>query len=310
MTDSTLPPSLPVAVLLVRDRTDRAKLAEALRGRARPVFVDSAQDLEQRVSRSVDPIIAVIAEPRDADGVPSAPALARLHALRPGLSLVGYCDAGHEYSSDILELAIAGVHELMFRRLDESRHVLASVLARATHATAAEHVLAIVLPQLPAAAATYVGYCVHHAREDFDVEQLAAAFGLHRKTLGIRCREAGLPTPNALIAWCRLFVVAHLLAEGDRLVDDVALALDFPSPGALRNLVKRYTGGRPLDLRAGGGVRAVVACFLRPDAFGRDVQSAEEERPPARVAEEGHASARVAGTIRRQSPRSAALGDR
>src|SRR5215204_4741200 len=98
VTDNTLPPStLPVAVLLVRDRTDRAKLAEALRGRAQPVFVDSAQDLELRVSRSLDPIIAVIAEPRDADGVPSAPALAHLHALRPGVSLVGYCDAGHEY---------------------------------------------------------------------------------------------------------------------------------------------------------------------------------------------------------------------
>ncbi|HYD51625.1 MAG TPA: helix-turn-helix domain-containing protein [Gemmatimonadaceae bacterium] len=271
VTDSTDagPAELPAAVLLVRSRTDRARLADALRGRARPVFVETVAELEHQVLRTVDPIVAVIAEPRDRDEVPTAPLLGRLRERRPGLSLVGYCGAGHEHSGDILDLASAGVHELMFRGLDESRHVLASVLARATHATAAESVLALVLPTVSENAAAYVSYCVHHAREDFDVEELASAFGLHRKTLIQRLREADLPTPSALIAWCRLFVVAHLLHAGGRAVDDIALALDFPSPGALRNLVKRYTGARPLELRARGGVRAVLAHFLSPDAFGR-----------------------------------------
>ena len=267
---------LPTAVLLIRQRPDRARLADALRGRAQPVFVESVAELEHQVLRAVDPVVAVIVEPRDAEGIPTAPVLGRLRERRPELSLVGYCGAGHEHSGEILELASAGVHELMFRGLDESRHVLQSVLARATHATAAESVLAIVLPVVRDSAAPYVSYCVHHARDDFDVEELAAAFGLHRKTLIQRLREADLPTPSALIAWCRLFVVAHLLHAGGRAVDDIALALDFPSPGALRNLVKRYTGARPLELRARGGVRAVLSHFVSPDAFGRSAAPADD----------------------------------
>lgn len=262
-------PPLPTAVLLVRHRSDRIRLTDAMRGRARPVFVETVVELERYVSRSVDPVAAVIAEPRDTDGVPSALTLSRLRERRPGLSLVGYCAAGHEYSNDILELAGAGVHELMFRGLDESRHILSSVLARATHATSAEAVLSVVLPAVSSAAAPYLTYCVHHAREDFDVEELASAFGMHRKTLGLRLREADLPTPSALIAWCRLFIVAHLLDAEGRAVDDIALALDFPSPGAMRGLVRRYCGMRPLELRDAGGVHVVLAHFLHPDAFGR-----------------------------------------
>ena len=298
-------PELPEAVLLVRNRTERARLSEALRGRARPRFVETVAELEQAVLRNVDPLAAVIAEPRDAEGVPSGPTLSRLRERRPGLSLVGYCGAGHEHSGAILELAAAGVHELMFKGMDESRHVLASVLARATHANAASSVLAVVMPRLSEAAQPYVSYCVHHAREDFDVEELASAFGLHRKTLIQRLREADLPTPSALIAWCRLFMVAHLLHTGDRAVDDIALALDFPSPGALRNLVKRYTGARPLELRARGGVRAVLEHFLSPDAFGR---TAPPEEGPGALARDPRPDTPSPTARRRIGP--SAIGDR
>jgi AraC-like DNA-binding protein len=295
---------LRAAILLVRHRTDRARLTEALKGRARAVFVETVAELEHQVVRSVDPIAAVIIEARDRDDVPVAPTLERLRQRRPGLSLIGYCAAGHEFSSEILELASAGIHELMFKGLDESKNVLASVLARAKHATSAETVLAAVLPHVSESAIPYVSYCVHHARNDFDVEELAAAFGLHRKTLVQRLREADLPTPSALIAWCRLFVVAHLLHGGGRAVDDVAIALDFPSPGALRNLVKRYTGARPLELRARGGVRAVLSHFLSPNAFGR-APRAEGDGP-----EDGTEPLNAGAHRTLPPPPSAAMGER
>jgi hypothetical protein len=33
--------------------------------------------------------------------------------------------------------------------------------------------------------------------------------------------------------------------------------------------MKRYTGLRSLEVRAGGGVKVVIDAFLREDAFGR-----------------------------------------
>jgi hypothetical protein len=51
------------------------------------------------------------------------------------------------------------------------------------------------------------------------------------------------------------------MEEGGRTLEQVALRLEFPGAAALRNMLARYTGLTPREVREGGGVRAVLAAF-------------------------------------------------
>jgi AraC-like DNA-binding protein len=107
----------------------------------------------------------------------------------------------------------------------------------------------------------FLRYCLEHARRDLSVEEVAAAMGVHRKTLVDRLRAARLPPPRAMIGWCRLLMAARMLDDPARTVEQVALKLDFPSGAALRNMFKRYTGLRTAEVRENGGVRCLVHAF-------------------------------------------------
>jgi transcriptional regulator GlxA family with amidase domain len=61
-----------------------------------------------------------------------------------------------------------------------------------------------------------------------------------------------------MIQWCRLLIAARMLEDPGRAVEHVALLLDFPSGASLRNMLKRYTGLRPLEIRENGGMRCVL----------------------------------------------------
>jgi AraC-like DNA-binding protein len=87
--------------------------------------------------------------------------------------------------------------------------------------------------------------------------------GVHRKTLVDRLKAAHLPSPRAMIGWCRLLMAARLLDDPGRTVEQVALKLDFPSGAALRNMFKRYTGLRTTEVRENGGVRCLLHAFKR-----------------------------------------------
>ena len=64
-----------------------------------------------------------------------------------------------------------------------------------------------------------------------------------------------------LAAWARLLAAAWLLEDGGRSVEQTAHLLSFESPNALRNLLKRHTGLRPIEVRENGGLRCVLALF-------------------------------------------------
>ncbi len=95
------------------------------------------------------------------------------------------------------------------------------------------------------------------------MEDVANALGVHRKTLVDRLKAAQLPSPRAIIGWCRLLVAARVLDDPGRTVEQVALMLDFPSGTALRNMCKRYTGLRTGEVRQNGGVRCLMHAFKR-----------------------------------------------
>jgi AraC-like DNA-binding protein len=69
-----------------------------------------------------------------------------------------------------------------------------------------------------------------------------------------------------VIAWCLILLTTALLASPGVTVERVALELNFPSATSLRNMLKRYTGLRPADLRTPTALDALCARFLQPEA--------------------------------------------
>jgi len=101
---------------------------------------------------------------------------------------------------------------------------------------------------------------------------------VHRKTLAARLARAGMPTPLALIGWCRLLAAARAMEEGGRTLEQVALRLEFPGAAALRNMLARYTGLSPREVRRRGGVQSVIAAFRRTLTARRNRRSAPAQR--------------------------------
>lgn len=259
---------------LVLGRLERARLQDAIRGRAILEPVDTVSALENLVARSVPRVSAVIAEPFDVQRTPVAPTLRRLRAEYPGVALIGFCQPAHKYSTEIVALVNAGVHELVFRGVDDTSEAFRLTLARASQTSAAREVLNALRPHLTREAMAIVETCVQYAWPDFSSRALAQVLGVNVKTLVKHCRTHGLPSPGALLNWVRLMVVAYLLEAEGRALEHVAAAFGLDSASPLRNLMKRYTGLRSLEVRTGGGVKVVIESFLREDAFGR-----QEPRP-------------------------------
>src|SRR5262249_26301499 len=94
------------------------------------------------------------------------------------------------------------------------------------------------------------------------VQQLANAIRVNRKTVGVWLRAAGLPAPERLISWCRVYWVAHVLGDNDLTVADVARALHFSSESDLRRMVARYAHCTPTRLRD-NGADIVLAALSR-----------------------------------------------
>jgi AraC-like DNA-binding protein len=257
---------------LVLGRIDRLRLGDVLRGWADLEVVDTVEALQRAALRSQLQVDTLIVEPFDAQRVPTAPALGKLKLARPDLGLIGYITRGQAYSPEVLTMARAGVHELIFRGTDDVTSGIRTALARVGAGPAQASVRRALTDagvlSTPEADAI-VTCCIQYGQADFSADDLARFLGVHRKTLAQRCRAAGLPLPGALTAWIRLLQAGALLDVPGRRVDDVAQALGYRKASVLRNALKRYTGRRATELRANGALAEVLAAFLHPDAFGR-----------------------------------------
>jgi len=174
----------------------------------------------------------------------------------------------------LLRVARSGVHALLF---EEDRRVpitVRRVLIEAATRCRNAHVWGDIAPMTPDRVRPIMAYGLKHSHQALTVDGVARALGLHRKTLAERCSLAGTLPPQQMLGWCRLLAAAVLLADCGRLVDHIALELDFPSGGAFRNMLKRYTGLNPAELRAKGTIAEMSRQFRRavaPAGWGRPV---------------------------------------
>ena len=269
----TAPEETPVLLALIVGRLERLRIDTAVRGHATVRFVGTAGELiAQLIQAAPSRPIAVIVEPRDCDGRSTAPIVRQLVEAHPALPIIGYCHAGYEHSRDILELGLAGAHELLFHGIDDSGVALRGVVSSAGQACAAAQVLRAIKRDVPEALVPMFEFCLSYPERATSVQAVAQVLGVHRKTLVNYCAQAALPPPGAVLAWCRLLLVGHFLETPGPTVEGIALRVEFASATALRNMLRRYTGLRPQQVRERGGLRCVV------DAFRQSL--AERREPP------------------------------
>jgi AraC-like DNA-binding protein len=268
----TAPDQGPVLLALITGRLERLRIATAVRGHAAVRFVGTTAELLAELDDARALPTALIIEPHDADARPTAGIVRQVAHAHPELPIVGYCHAGYEHSREILELATAGAHELLFHGIDDSGVALRGVLTSASQACAATQVMRAIASDIPPVLLPLFEFCLAYPERATSVQAVAHVLGVHRKTLVNYCAQASLPPPGAILAWCRLLLVGHFLEMPSRTVEGIALRVEFASATALRNMLRRYTGLRPQQVREHGGLRCVV------DAFRRSL--AEKREPP------------------------------
>ena len=247
---------------LVASADDRNRLHDALTGIAKVVFFGALAEVLRELRTDQRAVRAVILEARDAAGHPAAGLARQLTTLFPGIPVVGYCSGRSEDSQDIIALASAGVHELIYKRHDDEALHLQTILRRAEQQCAGDLVLHHLGQRLPRRLRPLVEYCVTNPEESHQVRDVARALGIDRKTLVNHCKAEGFPPPSMVIGWCLLLLSAAILAAPGVPADRVALQLNYPSPTSLRNMLRRYAGLRPAELRRPTALAELCARFL------------------------------------------------
>jgi AraC-like DNA-binding protein len=250
----------PVVVVLVRERALAARIAAAFKPTTIRHVV-TVQELSATLHELAIRVVAVVAEARDAGEKPAGPVLTTLIARFPEVPFLGYCGMGAAHAEELRELARAGVHELVFRDIDDLPARLRAKLGRGLEACAGALVLRRLSALLPETLHGLVSYCVSFPRESHEIERVALALGVHRKTLVNWCQRAHAPPPSTLITWVRLLLAVEILQTPGHAIERIANALEFASGSAFRNLCQRYFGRRPAELRSPGGREVAYRAF-------------------------------------------------
>lgn len=262
-------------VALVVNRVDQARIREASLGEGDVAFCQYVSDLAPLVLAKAP--FAVLVEPVDARGAPVAPAVEAIRAASSGLPIFAYGEFRRDTAIHFMALARAGVTEMVSRGDDDLRPRLAAARADAHWRAVAELVLARLGRDTTEPVRVVLRCFFEHTDEPSPVGRAAATLGLHRRTLVYRMSKAGMPAPSALASWCRLLLAARELDSPGRSVERAAIESSFASATALRNMLKRYTGLSPAQLRALGGFSHLVDLFV---AFLHESRHAEVP-PPA-----------------------------
>jgi AraC-like DNA-binding protein len=198
-----------------------------------------------------------------------APAVARLRQAAPRLPVIVRTGLAPADVRELVAAVRAGATDVLVGAADDDRATLRAALDRASHAVAADLIVAAAGPLVPPAARHFLAACAAHADATLTVEGAAALLGLSRRTLVNRLAHDGLPGPRQLIARLRLLHAAWRLDDPSASLERAALELDFPSAAALHNLFRRQFGLGAGEVRRRGGFAFLLARFvemLRPTA--------------------------------------------
>jgi AraC-like DNA-binding protein len=240
----------------VHDSAARARLRGAVRSHAKLVFCDDLAELASAVADGA--ATAVITEWRDDAGGTIESAIRALRIEYPNIPVLVYAPLTPEGAHDMLAAARAGAVDVIIANFDDVGITLGRRLASAQATTLADRIVERLATLVPLPVAQMLEYFFRHARTPPSVGGAAAALQVHRKTLALHCARARLPSPSALCCWARLILTSHRLEDPGRTTEHGAIEMGFPSGSAFRNMLKRYTGLSPAEVRERGGSMCLV----------------------------------------------------
>ena len=198
-------------IVCVASRKEAARLQEAFPRSTIVRWARTTAELNAMLQVAGDRLRMVVVAPRDEGDAPTAPLVREFRSRRPRVAVVGYCRASHTESRDIIDLASAGIHEILFVDVTDWGNALRQTCARATQTCGAARAFERLSPVVPEPLHPLIEYCLYFPQHCTSVPRVASALGVHRKTLVNYTSRFGLPAPSVLIAWCRLIIAAHLL---------------------------------------------------------------------------------------------------
>jgi len=244
------------------DAQQRARLAAALSTRAQTEAVATFDGL-RALLKAPPRVAAVVVGAREPGGESARRIVRELAQAWPTTPIVVYCHTNWRQDTDIRELAASGAHQFVFAGVNDGVLALRAALATARRQSAAERVMHHFAPIVPAPLHHVVEVALTRADAVTEVSALAAALGVHRKTLFNMCRRAKFLGPAELLVWVRLALAAYLLETTRRSIERLANELAYPSPNALRNAFRRRVGRPPSEVRSTDGLQAVLDAFAR-----------------------------------------------
>lgn len=235
--------------LLVHER-DRQAVRAAVPG-VRVHFAERAADLSQPWPEG-EPA-AVLAELADAAGVSSVHALVALRRRARTVPVCAYIPFTRDAVRQVVRLAARGVVTDVIIAPDadlrvQLRHLLDSAHVRGELA-ALRHVW---LRWAAADVRDIVDACIAVSGTSASVGDVARRLNRSVRTLERQVSQAGLPSAQRILGWCRLLRAAHRLDRPGSTVKAVAASLGYPSPHAFALHVRRHAALTLAELRADG----------------------------------------------------------
>jgi AraC-like DNA-binding protein len=186
------------------------------------------------------------------DDVTTTKAVASLCARVAGVTIIARFQRTSSSVQNALHLGALGVTEIVTVHSDEAEgpeHPISSAARRLNLRSVTEEVVGAMPSSLPAALLPILATAVALAYRPITAAALATALGTNERTLRRQCTRRCLPSPQWIIGWARLLLVARYLQQPGTTLTNVAALLAYPTNAALGAQVRRYLRVSPSALR-------------------------------------------------------------
>lgn len=287
-----MPPSplllrLPLPATLIAWSLPEALVAQvrnAVGRDSRLVTVQTGADVQSllRASTSLCLIVPVLRDRFD-------PFWSEYIALRerfPNIPVIAVAMAGVSSMQAALRLSQLGVSDLLDAneglRADDVRAALSKTYSDATAMRVwkqIEEEFARRGTAFPDDLTTMMKRALRYAHEHLPASKLAALMQMHERTLRKFCETRQLPSPQSIAGWARLLLAALYIEERGRTFVSIARLLGYPTVGALRKQITRYTHRSPKQLRDAGAMTVSLQLLCEALHAGGTQQPVNDERP-------------------------------
>ena len=197
------------------------------------------------------PVDLVVLDPRTSGGLELGQAR-ELLARHPTLPMVVYTTLAPDSMQATVMLAKLGVQHVVLRGFDDEPRRFRQMLSQLPAARLSHAVLQHVLPHLDDAPVLFVRAITRlfEAPQEFeDVDELAQASGMTRRSLDRWFERSGLTSARTMILVARLTRAKHYMADPGFLLEDIAKKLGYSSIRRFARQVRAATGMTPSTMR-------------------------------------------------------------